>query len=151
MCQCNYNATESTGHSQIIGWGLDGRGLYGKWESAGKLPTLDTCGGHVGATPAYTFVDSTGRTVTIPAQTSAYHYHIVAGGPQTIGCFGGPGSKPSTGSSLDLAGAKALYSSCNTGFTTYCTAAGSITYDIDCTPRGIECCWTDFFIRRMHI
>jgi hypothetical protein len=120
---CEYDVTANSQHSQIIGFGLDGRGLYGKWESSNTLPNLDACGGHVGPTPAYTFTDSNNRVVTIPAQTNAYHYHIIAGGPTTISCFG------KSAGGVTLAEAKSLYSTCGTDFSTYCTSKGYITYD----------------------
>jgi hypothetical protein len=127
-CQPQYTVTDSSAHSNIIGFGLDGHGIYGQWESSaagGTLPTLDACGGHVGDTPAYTFTDSANNQITIPAQTNKYHYHIVQGGPSTIGCFGKNAAVP-------LAEAKTLYATCGAGFTTYCTSKGSITYDTDC-------------------
>lgn len=124
-CEPQYVVTDASAHSNIIGFGLDGHGLYGQWESSNTRPTLDACGGHVGNTPAYTFQDSNGATITIPAQTNKYHYHIVNGGPSTIGCFG-------KNAAVSVAAAKALYATCGTGFTTYCTSKGSITYDTDC-------------------
>ncbi len=42
-------------HSSLLAVMLDGRGLYGKWEGSGSLPTdLDACGGHYGPVPAVT-------------------------------------------------------------------------------------------------
>ncbi len=32
----------------MVGVALDGRGLYGKWETASTVPSLDACNGHVG-------------------------------------------------------------------------------------------------------
>ena len=46
-----------------------------------------------------------------------------AAGPTTISCFG-PVST--------VAQAKALYSTCSTGYQTLCTSLGEITYDLDC-------------------
>jgi hypothetical protein len=124
-CEPQYTVADSSAHSKIIGFGLDGHGLYGQWEGPNTLPTLDACGGHVGNTPGYTFTDSNGATITIQPQTNKYHYHIVNGGPSTIGCFG-------KNAPVTVAAAKALYGTCGTGFTTYCTSKGSITYDTDC-------------------
>ena len=44
-------------------------------------------------------------------------------GPTTISCFGPVNS---------TAAAMALYSTCGTGFASYCTSLGEITYDLDC-------------------
>jgi len=123
-CEYNYNSSAG-GHSPLIGIMLDGRGLYGQWEdSSNTLPTLDACGGHTGPTPASFFLDSNGKNVSIAAQTSAYHYHIVAGGPNTISCYGPVAS---------VTAAKNLYPSyCNTAGTAYCTSKGNITYNLDC-------------------
>ena len=63
------------------GIGLDGRGLYGQFEGVNnQMPVLDACGGHWGPTPASTFTDKAGHTITVSAQTNGYHYHIIAGG-----------------------------------------------------------------------
>lgn len=121
---CDYNASVSSGHSTLIGFGLDAKGLYGRYESTNTVPTnLDACGGHTGPTPASTFIDSNGQTVNIAAQTSGYHYHIIQGGPTTISCFGPVAS---------VSAAQALYSTCLTGYTSCCTSLGQVTYDLDC-------------------
>ena len=66
---------------RLAGIGLDGRGLYGQFEGVNnQMPVLDACGGHWGPTPASTFTDKAGHTITVSAQTNGYHYHIVAGG-----------------------------------------------------------------------
>jgi hypothetical protein len=72
---CLYEATG--GHSTQVAVGLDGKGLYGKYEDADEeeLPQLDACGGHFGVTP-----DSDGERV--------YHYHVQDDPPFTFGCFG---------------------------------------------------------------
>ena len=45
---CDYNLT-AAGHSTLVGVMLDGRGLYGRYETFGAIPMdLDMCGGHVG-------------------------------------------------------------------------------------------------------
>lgn len=52
---CDYDITAAGAHSQLVGWALDGRGIYGRWESDGKTPTdLDACNGHYGPVPAIT-------------------------------------------------------------------------------------------------
>jgi hypothetical protein len=48
---CNYDST-ATGHSTLTGMLLDGRPLYGKYETTATRPTdLDACGGHTGPVP----------------------------------------------------------------------------------------------------
>ena len=72
---CLYEA--SGAHSTQVGLGIDGKGLYGKWEDfdGSELPELDACGGHFGTTP-----DSNGEVL--------YHYHVQDTAPFTFGCFG---------------------------------------------------------------
>ncbi len=49
--------THNSTHSPIVGVALDGRGMYGKFESADTLPgNLDACNGHVGTIPLVGFV-----------------------------------------------------------------------------------------------
>eukprot|EP00158_Paraphelidium_tribonemae_P005468 Partr_v1_DN27360_c0_g2_i2_m46699 len=51
---CDYDHG-SQGHSALIGVALDGRGIYGLYETTGVKPSnLDKCGGHVGDVPAHT-------------------------------------------------------------------------------------------------
>ena len=65
---CDYSKT-AAGHSALIGVMLDGRGLYGQYETTGTAPTnLDWCSGHTGAVPAY----SSGN-ISFAAATSVYH------------------------------------------------------------------------------
>ena len=126
-----------SGHSPIAGVMLDGRGLYGPYESAATLPSnLDACGGHTGPVPAYSATIN-GAAVTVPAASSVYHYHVQSGGPFTIGCYGPVAS---------VAAAKALYPTgcggtsgacsataqlsggCGSGYTwTACTSKGALT------------------------
>ena len=61
-------------HSELLGWLLDGYGLYGRLSTGGKLPTdLDDCHGH---------------THEING-VNIYHYHMPDKFPWTIGCFKG--------------------------------------------------------------
>jgi hypothetical protein len=73
--RCEYNdstATAGTPHSPLVGLMLDGRGLYGMYESGLTMPTnLDACGGHHGPVPATTI-----NGVTYPAASNVYHYHM---------------------------------------------------------------------------
>ncbi len=68
------------GGAQLIGYALDGYGIYAEWNSAGTLPTdgdLDACHG---------------RTSAVPwngATASVYHYDVTMEYPYTVGCFHG--------------------------------------------------------------
>lgn len=114
------NAT-SAGHSLLVGVLLDGRGLYGAFESAGSVrPTnLDACGGHFGPVPATTV-----GGVVYPAAANVYHYHVQDVAPFTAGCFGPVNN---------LTHAKSLYSTCSAAPVSYCTSAGLYAnYTLDC-------------------
>jgi len=69
-----------TGHSALLGYALDGFGIYGsRGENGAELSTadLDECHGH---------------THTIEwdgVQVSMYHYHLTADFPYTLGCYRG--------------------------------------------------------------
>ena len=71
----------STGkHSELLGYALDGFGIYGKYGEGGKEMTnadLDECHGHT-------------HTITWDGQQlSMYHYHATSEFPYTVGCFRG--------------------------------------------------------------
>jgi len=120
---CEYSYLDSSGHSPLVAFFLDGRGLYGRWEADGSEPTdLDACGGHTGPVPTTTLKGS----YTFNGASSVYHYHI-SDGPSLIGCFG-PVSSESA--------AKAVYSTCSGATASVCTSAGHIDYQVDC-PIGI--------------
>jgi hypothetical protein len=68
------------GHSALVGYALDGFGIFGRYGEGGKLLSsadLDECHGHVHAIPW------NGRTVVM------YHYHATWDFPYTIGCMRG--------------------------------------------------------------
>jgi len=67
---CDYDH-KAPGHSPLIGWGLDGVGIYGLWENNPNTADLDACNGHVGPVPA-------DEEYGVPAGTSMYHYHVPA-------------------------------------------------------------------------
>lgn len=116
--RCEYNM-QATGHSPLIGFGLDGVGIYGAYESTRTIPVdLDACGGHIGTTPL-----TTTNGVTFAGTASVYHYHVIDGGPQMLACYGPVASATA---------ARALYSTCNTGYLNVCTEQGLILYDLDC-------------------
>jgi hypothetical protein len=74
------------GHSALVGYALDGFGIFGRYGEGGKLLSsadLDECHGHTHAIPW------DGRTVVM------YHYHATWDFPYTIGCMRGPYSMAS--------------------------------------------------------
>ena len=100
------------GHSALVGYALDGFGIFGRFGEGGKLlasADLDECHGHVHAIPWE------GRTVVM------YHYHATWDFPYTVGCMRGawrmedvrtisgppPRGGPPGGREPDLAGAAA--------------------------------------------
>lgn len=69
-----------TGHSQLVGYALDGFGIYGSRGENGQTLTnadLDECHGHTHQ------IEWDGQTV------SMYHYHATTEFPYTLGCFKG--------------------------------------------------------------
>ena len=44
----------AAGHSALVGFALDGRGMYGEFETSQTPAVLDSCNGHIGNVPAYT-------------------------------------------------------------------------------------------------
>ncbi|MBI3743660.1 MAG: YHYH protein [Chloroflexi bacterium] len=67
-------------HSTLLGYALDGFGIYGRYGEDGKALTdadLDDCHGHTHA------VEWDGKAVSI------YHYHAASEYPYTLGCFKG--------------------------------------------------------------
>jgi hypothetical protein len=75
-----------TGHSRLVGYALDGFGLFGHRGENGAALTnrdLDRCHGHRHA------VEWDGGTATL------YHYHATWEYPYTVGCLRGvPGPPP---------------------------------------------------------
>jgi YHYH protein len=68
------------GHSILVGYALDGFGIYGRHGEGGRLLTsanLDACHGHTHA------IDWDGK------QVSMYHYHATWDFPYTVGCMRG--------------------------------------------------------------
>lgn len=68
------------GHSALVGYALDGFGIYGRYGEGGKLLSsadLDECHGHTHA------IEWNGKRVVM------YHYHATWDFPYTIGCLRG--------------------------------------------------------------
>jgi hypothetical protein len=73
-------ADPGTGHSNLLGYALDGFGIYGVRGEDGRELTnadLDVCHGHTHA------IQWDGKTVVM------YHYHATREYPYTLGCFRG--------------------------------------------------------------
>jgi hypothetical protein len=125
-----------SGHSKLVGVLLDGRGIYGKYESASTLPSnLDACNGHYGPVPAFSETIN-GVTVSYPAASNVYHYHVSTNAPYTVGCFGPVTSVAAakslisacTGNGGTCASSDALSGNCGNGQTwTACTSNGQLT------------------------
>ena len=106
---CMYSSG-ANGHSTRFATGLDGRGLYGVYESNGTSPSnLDACNGHKAVTP-----DSGGVDV--------YHYHVTNTAPFSIGCFG-----PAT-----MEQCRSLYIGCSGEPISVTTSNGTIDYLLEC-------------------
>lgn len=138
-CEYAPNAAASsasvTTHSPLVGLALDGRGIYGAWESAGALPSLDACNGHVGPTPGTASATSSGvlsSTVSgitgLAASTSVYHYHLSSTFPFTLGCY--------ANTFTSNAACRALYpTTCNTYVAVHYANGSAYFYD-DWCPCG---------------
>ena len=136
-CEYSPNAAASasavSAHSPLVGLALDGRGIYGAWESASTLPTLDACNGHVGPTPGTASATSGGVLGLVSdisglaSSTSVYHYHMSANFPYTIGCF--------ANANTTTAACQALYPTCNSYVATHYANGSTYFYD-DWCPCG---------------
>ena len=76
-----FDQGDANTHSPLIGYALDGFGIYGPRDAGGAYITndqLDACHGHTGPVPA-----AHGQTNVI------YHYHANREFPYTLGCFSG--------------------------------------------------------------
>jgi hypothetical protein len=81
---CFDDKREADGHSALVGYALDGFGIYGRYGEGGKLLSsadLDACHGHTHA------ITWNGRRVVM------YHYHATWDFPYTIGCLRGTYSR----------------------------------------------------------
>lgn len=77
---CLPDGRDANGHSELVGYALDGFGIYGPLDVGGRAMSnrdLDACHGHLGP------VLWDGRVQEI------YHYHLNDEYPYSIGCFRG--------------------------------------------------------------
>jgi hypothetical protein len=72
------------GHSELVGYALDGFGIYGEYEKKTDKKTkrmknkkLDDCHGHVG------------KVIWDGERVKMYHYHMTTKYPYSIGCYSG--------------------------------------------------------------
>jgi hypothetical protein len=80
LSPCLRDAAPATAHSSLLGYALDGFGIYGPRGEGGKTLAsagLDACHGH------------THQVLFRGASRRVYHYHLTAGYPYTLGCFKG--------------------------------------------------------------
>jgi hypothetical protein len=77
---CLPDKTTRNGHSEIVGYSLDGFGIYGRHGVGGKIlasADLDVCHGHTHN------IEWNGQ------QANMYHYHATWDFPYTMGCMRG--------------------------------------------------------------
>jgi hypothetical protein len=87
-------STQALTHTTLVGWALDGFGIYVEYNSQGQLLTdsdLDACHGRTSVVPWH------GKMVDI------YHYDMTFEFPYTVGCFRGTPSG-FAGMTIDTAG-----------------------------------------------
>jgi hypothetical protein len=80
LSPCADAGASTSAHSKLVGYALDGFGIYGLRGVGGKLLTnadLDVCHGHVHA------IAWRGTNVRM------FHYHATREYPYTLGCFRG--------------------------------------------------------------
>jgi hypothetical protein len=90
---------EGTGHSSLVGYALDGFGIFGARGEDGETLTnadLDVCHGHAHV------IEWDGQTVEM------YHYHMTYEYPYTIGCFRGEAVQAGRQSGSSQNGAQAF-------------------------------------------
>lgn len=80
LSSCIEDTGEGEGHSPLVGYAIDGFGLYGRYGSDGETLTnddLDECHGHTHE------IEWDGE------QQELYHYHATYEYPYTLGCYRG--------------------------------------------------------------
>lgn len=81
LSPCLADNRDANGHSALMGYAIDGFGIYGPYETAGSAQVtnaqLDECHGHVGS------------VLEDEAYVTRYHYHLNSEFPYSVGCFRG--------------------------------------------------------------
>lgn len=79
LSKCLTDIPDKTGHSPIMGFAIDGFGIYGKYHNQKKLTNkdLDNCHGHKH------------KINWLGKESEMYHYHATDEYPYTIGCLKG--------------------------------------------------------------
>jgi hypothetical protein len=80
LSTCVPDEVDATGHSKLVGYALDGFGIYGRHGEGGKILTsadLDECHGH------------THEILWDGKKVVMYHYHATWDFPYTVGCLRG--------------------------------------------------------------
>jgi len=80
MAKGHPDGRDETGHGKLVGYALDGFGIYAEHESKNKImknKKLDECHGHVG------------EVLWDGKVKEMYHYHLTWQYPYSIGCFRG--------------------------------------------------------------
>jgi len=80
VSSCVEDKRDASGHSALVGYALDGFGIYGHYGEGGKelsSDDLDECHGH------------THEIVWNGKKVKMYHYHATWDFPYTVGCFRG--------------------------------------------------------------
>ncbi|MEM1300149.1 MAG: YHYH protein [Pseudomonadota bacterium] len=87
LSDCYPDGTDAKGHGELVGYALDGFGIFGASEAGNLVMTsdLDACHGHTGDVP---WDGSTRRM---------YHYHLSPDYPYSVGCFMGKPVAAATG------------------------------------------------------
>ncbi len=92
ISRCAEGASDG-GHSDLLGYALDGFGMFGKYGTDGDEVTnadLDVCHGHT-----HTIAWPTSTTGT--TSKSMYHYHLTYEFPYSVGCFRADAIQAGTG------------------------------------------------------
>jgi YHYH protein len=79
LTSCIDDKPGPTGHSPLLGYALDGFGIFGNYQEGKRLQSadLDPCHGHSHA------IEWDGRTIEM------FHYHATPDFPYTVGCMRG--------------------------------------------------------------
>jgi hypothetical protein len=80
VTRCLPDRRDARGHSELVGYALDGFGIFGEYGDGGKRlrsSDLDACHGH------------THRIMWDGKEVEMFHYHATLDFPYTVGCMRG--------------------------------------------------------------